>query len=75
MSKLEYLLSIAYYLGRMDKEGIQFDLDNMDIEDFTTLCGVLLDDFYTQNELAYLSEFLNTLTPSYIDLVCDKLFN
>jgi len=58
VSKLEYMIAIAYYLGKMDKDDIDFDLETMDIEDLTTLCGVILDEFYTQNETAYISEFL-----------------
>jgi hypothetical protein len=74
MSKLEYLLSVAYFLGTKDKENIEFDLDMMDVEDLLTLCSAIVDEFYTQNEFAYLAEFLNRFSYDYIDELCDRLF-
>lgn len=74
MSKLEYLISIAYYLGNMDKDGIEMDLDRVDIEDLLILSSRILDDFYAQNEVSYLSEFLSEVGAGYINEKCSQLF-
>lgn len=74
MSKLEYLLEVAYYLGKRDNEGVRFDIDLMDIEDFTTLCGSIVDDFYNQNEFAYVGEFLSTIDDMYLEEKAESLF-
>lgn len=74
MSKLEYMVSIAFHLGRMENVDLYYDLDIMDIEDVTTLCGVILDEFYEQNEFSYLNEFLTTITDDYLNVTCERLF-
>lgn len=73
MSKLEYMIAIAYHLGKMDKDKLDFDIDFIDIEVLTTICGVILDDFYEQREVAYIAEFLNDLDPQALNEIYQRL--
>lgn len=75
MTKLEYLLAISYYLGKgdFDKDLLSFDLDTIDIEDLTTICGIILDDYYT-SEFAYITEFFDDrLGVDYLNTIAKRL--
>ena len=62
LSKLEYMLAIAYHLGaNVDKDELDFDLSFVGVEHLTTICGVILDEFYTQNEVSHINDFLYDL--------------
>ena len=74
MSKLEYMVGIACFLGTLKGEDYALDIEGLDIEDLTTLCGAILSDYYNQNEAVYLNEFLQELGEHYLTQKFEDLF-
>lgn len=68
------MVAISYFLAKMEWDDLNFDLDTIDIEDLTTMCGVVMSEFYTQNEYVYINEFLNEVVDStFLNDIARKL--